>query len=171
MSSAAQAMPQKIEPSELIRSKLIGIGGLETCQPPERLRTVLGSCVGIILHDPQARILGLAHAILPSGEEVVSERGKFADQAVDNLVSALVALGARKCRLQARLVGGAAMFGKPDAKGLGCRNADSARRRLDYHKVPVIAEALGGTKGRKVIADPENGKVFVEVIGESIVII
>jgi len=30
-------------------SRMVGIGGLELVRPPERLKTVLGSCVGIVV--------------------------------------------------------------------------------------------------------------------------
>ena len=30
-----------------------------------RLKTILGSCVGIILRDPERRVSGLAHIMLP----------------------------------------------------------------------------------------------------------
>lgn len=146
--------------------KLVGIAGLEVVRPPEKLKTVLGSCVGIVMHDPRTRVTGLAHAILPTGDEAAAELGKYADQAVDNLVVRMVGLGANKKTIQARLVGGATMFGKPSDNSLGVRNAEEARRRLSDHGIPVVAEALGGGKGRKLFIDAESGKTTVEAIGE-----
>jgi chemotaxis protein CheD len=147
--------------------KLVGIGGLEIAQSPDKLKTVLGSCVGIVLHDPRMRIAGLAHAILPTSEDGLGEPGKFADLAVDNLIDVLTRGGARRNGLQAKLIGGANMFGIPTSIPLGERNAEAARERLGKHRIPIIAEQLGGTKGRKMIVDPETGRVEVELIGES----
>lgn len=143
----------------------IGIGGLELARPPHKLRTVLGSCVAIVLHDPSAQIIGMAHCILPTGEEAV-EPGKFADQAVDNLIVRMLNDGSRKAALRAKLIGGATMFGAPTAGSLGERNSEAARERLARHGIPVLAAALGGTKGRKVLADPVGGALVVQSIGE-----
>ena len=154
------------------RIHMVGIGVLKIVAAPEKLRTVLGSCVGIALFDPQLRIAGLAHSILPQGSEEIEQLGKFADQAVDNLVVRLTALGASGTRLRAKLVGGAAMFGtENNATQLGERNADAARMRLQAHDIPIIAEAVGGTKGRKVLVDPDTGNIEVAIIGSEPVII
>ena len=154
------------------RINMVGIGALKIVAAPEKLRTVLGSCIGIALFDPQLRIAGLAHSILPEGAEEIEQLGKFADQAVDNLVVRLMALGASRTRLTAKLVGGAAMFGTANnGAQLGERNAEGARRRLQAHDIPIIAEAVGGTKGRKVLVNPDTGNVEVAIIGSEPVII
>jgi len=148
------------------KCKLVPIGGLEIVQSPAKLKTVLGSCVGIFIHDRKMKFAGLAHSILPSGDEPDAEPGKFADRAVDNIVRALKVQGVDVNKLQSKLVGGATMFGKPSANSLGERNVETAREQLERHGIPVIAEAVGGTKGRKMMIDPETGMVEVELIGE-----
>ncbi len=154
------------------RIHAVGIGVLMVVAAPEKLRTVLGSCIGIAVFDPQLRIAGLAHSILPQGSEEIEQLGKFADQAVDNLVVRLTALGASPTRLTAKLVGGAAMFGTANnGAQLGERNAEAARRRLQAHDIPIVAEAVGGSKGRKVLVDPDTGNVEVAIIGSEPVII
>ena len=144
----------------------VGIGALVVAEAPDKLRTVLGSCVGIALYDRRRRLAGLAHVILPEGNSESAELGKFADQAVDNLIVQLAAMGASKTRLQAKLVGGAAMFGAENNNGLGDRNVEVARNRLAQHGIPVLAEAVGGTKGRKLFVDPDSGEAMVEIIGQ-----
>lgn len=154
------------------RIHMVGIGALKIVAAPEKLRTVLGSCVGIVLFDLHLRIAGLAHSILPQGSEEIEELGKFADQAVDNLVVRLTALGASRTRLRAKLIGGAEMFGIANSGvQLGERNVEAARRRFQAHEIPIIAEAVGGTKGRKVRVDPDTGNVEVAIIGSEPVII
>ncbi len=144
----------------------VSIGGLVVAEAPDKLRTVLGSCVGIALYDRQRHLAGLAHAILPEGDNESAELGKFADQAVDNLIVQLASMGASKARLEAKLVGGAAMFGAESNNGLGDRNIKTARDRLTQHGIPVLAEAVGGTKGRKLCVDPDSGEAIVEIIGQ-----
>ena len=145
----------------------VGIGGLIIAQQPDKLRTVLGSCVGIAVYDPQHKVGGLAHSILPEVTAESTELGKFADQAVDNLIVQLLSNGANKQRLVAKLVGGATMFGSETRNGLGDRNVESARQRLEQNDIPVLAVALGGTKGRKMMFDPATGATRVDIIGET----
>ncbi len=148
------------------RPQNVSIGGLVVTQPPAQLRAVLGSCVGIAVFDPLRKVAGLAHAILPEATGESMELGKFADQAVDNLIVSLMALGAEKSRMKAKLIGGAAMFGAEANEGLGARNVAVAGARLAQHDIAVVATATGGSKGRKMTLDPSTGKVRVEIIGE-----
>ena len=149
------------------KTHMVGISALVVVSAPDMLRTVLGSCVGIAIFDAGAGIGGLAHSILATGAEEAEELGKFADQAVDNLIIRLTAEGAEAGRLQAKLIGGAAMFGKNVNSLLGDRNVESARMRLQAHGVAVVAEAVGGTKGRKMLLDPRTGEIEVAIIGEN----
>lgn len=144
----------------------VGIGALVVACAPDRLRTVLGSCVGIVIFDTAAEVAGLAHSILPAGHEEAEELGKFADQAVDNLLIRLTREGANKANLQAKLIGGAAMFGNETTMQLGARNVDAASARLEAHEIPIVATSVGGTKGRKVLLDARTGEVAVAAIGE-----
>lgn len=147
------------------RIHLVGIGALAVASPPDKLRTVLGSCIGIVILDPQGQVAGLAHSILPEGDEEKEELGKYADQAVDNLVVKLTSEGGHKGRMRAKLVGGAAMFGIDSGSHLGDRNVEAAQQRLQVHGIPIVAQAVGGTKGRKLLLDPSSGEVEVSIIG------
>ena len=39
---------------------------MDVVSDSSRLKTILGSCVGIILRDPERRVSGLAHVMLPA---------------------------------------------------------------------------------------------------------
>lgn len=144
----------------------IGIAGIKVVQSPDRIRTVLGSCIGVAVYDRIAKIGGMAHVILPDSNEGSGDPGKFADTAVDLLVQELVDTGAEVKRLVAKIGGGAAMFGQATAVGLGVRNAEAVRKRLTHHAIRIAADALGGTRGRKMMLDPATGAVQVEIIGQ-----
>src|SRR5256886_10941840 len=62
----------------------------------------LGSCVAIMLHDPQARAGAMAHVLLPSTSLArdTSNAAKFPDTAVPMLVARLKELGADPRRLR-----------------------------------------------------------------------
>lgn len=89
----------------------IGIAGIQVVKAPDTIRTVLGSCIGVAVYDRVAKVGGMAHVILPDSNEGSGDPGKFADTAVDLLVENLVAEGAEKKRVAAKMAGGATMFG------------------------------------------------------------
>ncbi len=144
----------------------IGIAGLKVVRHPDKVRTVLGSCVGIVLLDRAARVGGMAHVILPNSEEGSGDRGKFADTGVDWLLEELVSAGAVRGRVQAKIAGGARMFGAATSNGLGDRNVAAVKARLGAHGIPLVAEDTGGEKGRKMLLDPGTGNVEVHFIGQ-----
>lgn len=89
----------------------IGIAGIKVVNSSDTICTVLGSCIGVAVYDRVAKVGGMAHVILPDSKEGSGDPGKFADTAVDLLVENLVAEGAEKKRVAAKMVGGATMFG------------------------------------------------------------
>lgn len=149
----------------MLQVHTIGIAGVKVVHHPEKIRTTLGSCIGVVVYDRVAKIGGMAHVILPSSAEGRGDRGKFADSAVDWLVEEALSAGCDKSRLAAKLAGGASMFGAVVGNGLGDRNALAVRERLKHHSIRVVAEDIGGEKGRRMVLDPGTGEVEVRTIG------
>ncbi len=130
------------------------------------LKTILGSCVGVILHDPVKRISGLAHVMLPRSTRTDSAIGKYADTAIPALLAMLTGSGSHPSSLQAYLIGGAKMF--PLASGgigsIGDQNVSAARKVLDDADVPIVFEDTGGTRGRTVVFNNQSGEVSVHTL-------
>jgi chemotaxis protein CheD len=128
----------------------------------------LGSCIGLALVDKRAGVAGLAHIVLPetAGAPKPGAMNKFADHAVPALVEGMVERGASRVFMLASLVGGASMFA---AAGLevGQRNAAAVRELVAARRVPVVAEAVGGSRGRTVKVDVTSGTVSVREAGGS----
>jgi chemotaxis protein CheD len=126
----------------------------------------LGSCVAILLHDPEARVGGLAHVLLPSPalSRMDANPAKFPQSAVPRLLGLMVADGAHQGRIRARLAGGASMFAAlapPGTVHMGERNLVAARQVLRAHGVPLVGEAVGGDFGRTVRLNVSDGRVEV----------
>lgn len=130
------------------------------------LKTVLGSCVGVLLHDPDRRVSGLAHIMLPTRRHDDEASGKYADSAIPALLERLASSGVRFSALQALLIGGAQMFpmGNVSIASIGDQNVQAARRVLTERKIPIIFEDTGGTAGRSVMFDNATGKVAVKTL-------
>ena len=110
----------------------------------------LGSCIGLALVDRSRGIAALAHVMLPeSSQPAPPQPHKFADLAVPALIDLALAHGAGRTRLEACLVGGAAMFQfGGSGQDIGARNGQAVTRLLEAARVPVRATATGGGKGR-----------------------
>ena len=150
---------------------IVRVAELIVRQAPAQLDALgLGSCVAVILHDPEARVGGLAHVLLPTaavGERPDATPGRYAQSAAPALLEAVLAAGAARHRVVARLVGGATMFRNLTAPGLiaiGERNTVAARRALDTLSLPLVAEAVGGDYGRSVRFDLEAGTITVRSV-------
>jgi chemotaxis protein CheD len=127
----------------------------------------LGSCIGLALLDRRMGIAGLAHVVLPQSQGHADAKSrKFADLAVPELVSEMEALGARRVRLEAVLVGGASMFAVSTASlEVGQRNEAVVRELLEAARIPVRADATGGSRGRTIRVDVSTGEVTYREAG------
>jgi chemotaxis protein CheD len=112
----------------------------------------LGSCIGLALVDRAKGVAALAHVMLPeSSQPDPPQPHKFADLAVPSLIDMVIAQGASRIRLEACLVGGAAMFQfGGSGQDIGARNNDAVTQLLGKHRIPVRATATGGSKGRTI---------------------
>jgi chemotaxis protein CheD len=130
----------------------------------------LGSCVAIMLHDPQMKAGAMAHVLLPSRSLAhdTSNLAKFPESAVPLLVDRLKALGAEPRRLVAKLAGGASMFSQlmtPGTIQMGERNIVASRNALRTASIPIVRESVGGERGRSIRFHVKDGRVEIRSVG------
>ncbi|MCI8947488.1 MAG: chemotaxis protein CheD [Lachnospiraceae bacterium] len=151
----------------------VGMADLKVCKSPDGVTTLgLGSCVGIALRDPVTKIGGLAHIMLPDSTVIRNNSNipKFADTGIDALVKQIVAAGANRGRLVAKIAGGARMFAfsnNSDMTGVGDRNVEAVKRKLQQLRIPILAEDTGKNYGRTVVFYPETGDFIIRSVGKS----
>ena len=128
------------------------------------LATLLGSCVAVCLFDPQLRIGGINHFMLPDigrsrhGDVDSMLSGNFAMEA---LLIALLAKGAKKLRLQAKAFGGGTIIDTDaGALSIGMRNANFAKEWLAREGIALRSSDFLGPWSRKIIFLPFNGEAF-----------
>jgi chemotaxis protein CheD len=144
-------MPDKIK---------VGMADWKVGRDPDILITFgLGSCVALVLWNPQERLGAMAHIMLPDSKIIryrqENNPAKFGDTAVPIMLAEMEKLGCRKEFLQAKLVGGANMFtfaGKliSGNMNVGQRNVQSVKTSLEQKGVRLVSEDTGGTFGRSV---------------------
>ena len=131
-----------------------------SADPAVEFTTVLGSCVCTCLFDPQARIGGMNHFLLaepPSHHTSTTFDEHYGVCLMELLINQMLAGGAVKSRLKARLYGGANLH--LGMQQIGSMNASFARRFLLQEGIPLMHEELGGTSARRVHFLPASGKV------------
>ncbi|RJX40776.1 chemotaxis protein CheD [Paenibacillus pinisoli] len=131
--------------------------------------TGLGSCVGLTLFDPQCRVAGMAHVMLPSSDiarESQINLAKYADTAIPELLERMQAAGARLTRLEAKMAGGAQMFalGGSDTLRIGPRNVESCTAILGRYRIPILSADTGGNYGRTVEFDSYKGILVIRSV-------
>ncbi|HET9387533.1 MAG TPA: chemotaxis protein CheD [Gemmatimonadales bacterium] len=136
----------------------------------------LGSCVAIMLYDPEACAAAMAHVLLPSQSLArdTTNHARFPDTAVPLLVERLKRLGADPRRLVAKLAGGASMFSQlvtPGTIQMGERNVLASRNALRAASIPIVRESVGGERGRSIRFHVRDGRVEIRSVGEAMHVI
>ena len=131
----------------------------------------LGSCIGIALYDPVVKLGGLAHIMLPDSTRIKNNTNiaKFADTGIDELIRLMVASGASKARLVAKIAGGAKMFEVSSTTSIGNvgdNNAVASRERLKHHGIRLLAEDTGLNYGRTVELHCADGSYVIKAVGK-----
>lgn len=133
--------------------------------------SALGSCIGLALVDPGARVAAMAHVFLPSSREdrrSGCDRGKYADTVVPTLLEAVLGLGARRDRLNVYLAGGGQLTGARPPEGaptIGEANDIAVRRHLGESGLRVTGSRTGGVVSRSLRVDIDGGVVTTRAIG------
>ncbi|SFB25367.1 chemotaxis protein CheD [Acetitomaculum ruminis DSM 5522] len=153
----------------------VGMADLKVSTSPNIVTTLgLGSCVGIALYDPVIKLGGLAHVMLPDSTKIKnnSNKAKFADTGIQELVKLMIAKGASKSRLQAKIAGGAKMFEVSNDLGrIGERNVEATKIMLKKLGIRLIAQDTGLNYGRTVELNCENGEFYIKSVGKPIKIL
>lgn len=126
--------------------------------------TVLGSCIAVCLYDPILKIGGINHFMLPLWNGIELASPKYGNIAIEKLIEKLNSLGSKTSQLEAKIFGGANQVST--ILNIGERNILVAKQLLSEHKIPIKAENVGGTKGRKIIFETSTGSVLMKFLNK-----
>ena len=152
------------------REIIVRVADLQVGGSGDVLVTVgLGSCIAIMLHDPVARVGGLAHVLLPSPALSRREQNpaKCPQTALPLLLEQMARLGASPRRITARIAGGASMFtglSAPGTVNMGERNVVATRNALMGAGIPLVATDVGRDYGRTVRFRVADGRIDISSV-------
>lgn len=157
------ALPLSVEPQK--RVHFLHAGHLYIAPEPTIVTTILGSCVSVCLWDERAGVGGINHFLLPHRIPSESSSARFGTLATHELIDALVLRGATTRTLRAKVFGGASIaVAASGPLAVGTKNAEVAMEILAERGIPVLAQSLGGSRGRKVVFHTDTGETLVREI-------
>jgi len=129
---------------------------------PTLISTVLGSCVAVAMWDKKREYGGMNHFLYPATHNPGEATAQYGNVAVKALVRLFIEEGSENRNLEAQIFGGAHLAESSGEMLEICRqNVDICRQVLMKHKIPVVSEDVGGTRGRKVVYNSLTNDVAV----------
>ncbi len=165
-----------ITPEKTKRQVIIGVADMAVSDDANDLLVThaLGSCLGIMVHDPVAGVAGLLHVMLPLSKidpiKAADNPAMFIDTGVPRLFKECYRLGAVKQRLMLKVAGGASLNTSPDGEDffqIGKRNMIMLRKLLWKNGVIIENQDVGGSISRTVRFDVRTGEVQIASKGKS----
>lgn len=145
--------------------------------------TALGSCIGLAIYPTSVgnitqRCAVMGHIMLSHSPEKAKKEqrdigpAKYADKAIPTMINVLEELGYHRKHLEAKMVGGAHMFGSAVFSGnIGEVNAVVCKNILKEFRIPIAAYFTGGGTGMSVIFSVDEYKLIVTPTGGSPIIL
>lgn len=131
--------------------------------------TILGSCVAICLFDPENKIGGMNHYMLPfwNGQGLASP--KYGNIAIEKLIDQMVSHGSRIQQLKAKVFGGGEVLQQStNLFNIGQNNILVAQKILQERNIPIVAQHTGGQNGRKIRFNTTSGGVGMKIIPRTV---
>jgi chemotaxis protein CheD len=150
--------------SELI----VGISDLKISGDPDDtlITYALGSCIGVAIYDPSAKVGGLLHFMLPDSAldagKAKENAAMFADTGIPLLFKSCYALGGEKKRMIVKVAGGASILDDGNYFRIGQKNITALRKIFWRNNVLIDAEDTGRNCNRTVRLELNSGRCTVK---------
>lgn len=126
----------------------------------------LGSCIGVTIWDPEVRVGGMIHYMLPestlSPEKAKARPAMFADTGIPLLFRSVYKLGAIKKRVIVKVAGGSQLLDDNGTFSIGKRNYVMLRKIFWKNGVLIDNEHVGGSISRTLRLNIETGRVTIK---------
>lgn len=145
-----------------MEKKFIHSGQLFVAARPSYIHTVLGSCIAVCIYDMKNGISGMNHYLLPLWNNDGLQSPKYGNIAIPKLIEGMEAVGCQKRDMIIKIFGGASpndMQHTNENMMIGKRNYQIAVDILQEYNIKIVAQDVGGIRGRKIVMDSVTGKI------------
>jgi len=154
---------------------IVDIAGIEVSRNPSDILVTyaLGSCLGVALYDPVARVGGLGHFMLPESNvengSTTMNPLKYVNSGVPILYKTMYKYGARKENIQNAIIGGSKIMYDNGFFDIGRKNYAALRKIFWKNNILINKKHVGGNVNRTVQLEVATGEVTVRLsTGEKI---
>lgn len=150
---------------------IVGISDMKVSNNPDDtiITYSLGSCIGLVVWDPVAKVGGMLHYMLPdSGLDATRAKEKpfmFADSGIPLLFKETYKFGAVKNRMIVKVVGGSQVMDTNGVFNIGKRNYMVLRKIFWKNQIMIAKEDIGGTVNRTISIEVGTGLTRLKVSG------
>jgi chemotaxis protein CheD len=143
----------------------INIGDYFVSSTPTIISTVLGPCVAVCLYDPQLKIGGMNHILLPGEADLkrYNKPARYALNSMELLINEMMKFGANRFKLTAKVFGGAHVISAISAdNAVGIRNVEFIIDYLNNESIRITGYNIGGCSSRKINFHTDSGDVYMK---------
>lgn len=143
----------------------IGIGDYFASSQDVVIHTVLGSCVAVCLYDPEKKIGGMNHILMPFNPDInkYDASARYGINAMELLINAIMQLGGNRKKMVAKTFGGAnLLMAVSRENAVGARNVEFVVDFLRAEKIKILGRDFGGHDSRKIFFRIATGEVFLK---------
>ena len=160
-----------VEKKHLIKTKsrehFLHPGEFYFGKAPEKLGTLLGSCIAITLWHPVLKIGGMCHFVLPKQPHSKTHPtldGRYADNAIKLFEQSVKKHRTALSEYNAKIFGGGNHIPHQSDKQdtIGMKNAEAAMTLLIERGVEIQVADVGENWARRVIFELQTGDVWVK---------
>ncbi len=155
-----------------MKTQVVGISDMKVSNKPEEVLITysLGSCLGVVIYDPVARVAGLLHSMLPLSK-IDPQKAKaspfmFVDTGIPLLFKEAYNLGAEKKNIIVKAAGCSSLLDEKGFFKIGERNFTVLRKLLWKNNILIDKQDIGGNHSRTVSVSINNGRVTVKTGGK-----
>ena len=152
----------------MTNSLVVGIAECTVSNDPEAVIVTyaLGSCIGVAMHDPIARVGGLLHYMLPlsvlDAKQAKNRPCMYCDSGMQILIDQMVRAGAQRNRISVQAAGGAQVLDSGGFFNIGKKNELILRQILTGFKLPLSSGEFGGSVSRTVGLEVSSGRFWIK---------
>lgn len=147
---------------------VVGVGDMAAANNSSVILSTyaLGSCIGVVIHDPGTLASALLHLMLPdstiSPDKAARQPAMFADSGFAAMIKAFLGLKGATARAKCYIAGGAGVISGTDAFKIGERNIAASRVLVQKYGLNVVAADVGGINNRTLHLNIGTGELTMK---------